>query len=307
MNAESLAQKIELCPIDPPQLMIETQEGVETLALSGRTIWTFGRSKKNTVRLNDPNASRIHAQLAIYPDNTFYFIDLKSRNGTFINDEPVTTPQRLNHGDRICIGDTTLVFEHFLESGLDQTPSDAHPTVLMLHASSAQALFWQELLVFQNVSVLKEMSVPEFKQQIDLIEHSETSSPKVLLIDVRAYEGDCYQFCRWVCQKYSQYQIFLTDSKRNIVSGLERQVAIKNGAVNQFPAMSRRDLVLNSAEVLRQVNEVLQVLETKLIEKEELLSILRTNKILKDWHASDIEPVQLPNKAMAYPSTSSKI
>jgi pSer/pThr/pTyr-binding forkhead associated (FHA) protein len=266
--------------------MIHGNGAVETLTLSGRTIWTFGRDKKSTVQLNDPNASRVHAQLAIYPDNTCHFVDLKSRNGTYINNEIATSPTLLKHGDRISIGNTTLVFKNPLKPILPKASKGSNLQVLMLHASAAQAAFWQEILAFQGVSVLQEVSVTEFRYQIDLNEGAH-KDPKVLLIDVRAHEGDCYQLCRWIRQKYPQHQTFLLDSKRSTVSALERQVAIKNGAINQFPAMSRRDLVLNSTEVLRQVNEVLAVLEAELIEKEELLSILRTNKILKDWHAAE--------------------
>lgn len=283
MNLESLDQKNTLHPIEPPQLTIHGNGSVETLMLSGRTIWTFGRGKKSTVQLDDPNASRIHAQLAIYPDNSCYFVDLKSRNGTLINDEAALIPKLLKHGDRISIGNTVMVFEKPSTASEDQ--------VLMLHASAAQAAFWQEILAFQGISILKEISVSEFKRQIDL-NAALDKSPKVLLIDVRAYQGDCYQFCRWIRQKHPQHQTFLLDSKRNSISNLERQVAIKNGAVNQFPAMSRRDLVLNSTEVLRQVNEVLQVLNATLIEKEELLSILRTNKTLMDWHSAENHNLQ---------------
>jgi pSer/pThr/pTyr-binding forkhead associated (FHA) protein len=284
MNPESLDQKNTLHPIEPPQLIIHGNGSVETLTLSERTIWTFGRGKKSTVQLDDPNASRIHAQLAIYPDNSCYFVDLKSRNGTLINDEAALTPKLLKHGDRISIGNTVMVFEKPSAVSEDQ--------VLMLHASAAQAAFWHEILAFQGISVLKEISVSEFKRQLDLNAASD-KSPKVLLIDVRAHQGDCYQFCRWIRQKHPQHQTFLLDSKRQTVSNLERQVAIKNGAVNQFPAMSRRDLVLNSTEVLRQVNEVLQVLEAKLIEKDELLSILRTNKTLMDWHSAENHSLQV--------------
>jgi pSer/pThr/pTyr-binding forkhead associated (FHA) protein len=292
MNSESLGQNTKMNPVAPPQLIMYVNGNVETLALAGRTVWTFGRSKKSTVQIDDPNASRVHAQLAIYPDSSCYFVDLKSRNGTFLNGEPAVTPKLLNHGDRISIGNTVLVFENPLESGLKKAPDCSKNQVLMLHASAAQAVFWQEILAFQGISVSKEISVSEFKRQIDLNAASDNLS-KVLLIDVRAYQGDCYQFCRWIRQHHPQHQTFLLDSKRRTVSSLERQVAIKNGAINQFPAMSRRDLVLNSTEVLRQVNEVLQVLETELIEKEELLSILRTNKILKDWHAAEVHDRQL--------------
>jgi pSer/pThr/pTyr-binding forkhead associated (FHA) protein len=292
MNAEYPGQTTILNPIAPPKLFIKVNESVETLTLTGRTVWTFGRGKKSTVQLDDPNASRVHAQLAIYPDNSCYFVDLKSRNGTLINGEPAVTPKLLNHGDRISIGNTVMVFEKPLQYGLEKISACSEAQVFMLHASAAQAVFWQEILAFQGIKVSKEISVSGFKRQIDLNAASDNLS-KVLLIDVRAYEGDCYQFCRWLRQKHPQHQTFLVDSKRRTVSGLERQVAIKNGAMNQFPAMSRRDLVLNSTEVLRQVNEVLQVLETKLIEKEELLSILRTNKILKDWHAAESQDMQL--------------
>lgn len=283
MNSESLDQKNTVHPIEPPQLIIHGNGSVETLTLSGRTIWTFGRGKKSTVQLDDPNASRVHAQLAIYTDNSCHFVDLKSRNGTLINDEVSITPKLLKHGDRISIGNTVMVFKKISSCAKDQ--------VLMLHASAAQAAFWQEILAFQGVSVLKEISVSEFKRQIDLNADSD-KSPKVLLIDVRAHQGDCYQFCRWIRQRHPQHQTFLLDSKRNTVSSLERQVAIKNGALNQFPAMSRRDLVLNSTEVLRQVNEVLEALKAKLIEKEELLSILRTNKTLMDWHSAESHSLQ---------------
>lgn len=269
-----------------PQLIIHNNESVEILTLSGMTIWTFGRSKENTVQIHDQMASRIHAQLEIHQNNQYVFIDLDSRNGTLINDEPITQTQLLKDGDRICIGNTVLVFEQPLEHSSEKDSSGSNKQVLMLHASAAQTAFWQEMLAFRGVSIVKEGSVPEFKKQIDLDAASSPETlPKVLLMDVRAYQGDCYQLCRWIRQKYSQYQIFLTDSKRRTLSALERQVAIKNGAMNQFPAMSRRDLVLNSAEVLRQVNEVLQALDSKLIEQEELLFILRTNDVLKDWHS----------------------
>ena len=135
---------------------------VETLTLAGRTIWTFGRSKKSTVQLDDPNASRIHGQLAIYPNNNCYFIDLKSRNGTLVNGEPATTPKLLNHGDRISIGNTTLIFEKPLKHKVAKVVSDAEAKVFMLHASSAQAVFWQEILAFQGIAVLKDISVSDF-------------------------------------------------------------------------------------------------------------------------------------------------
>lgn len=235
-------------------------------------------------------ASRIHAQLEVHENIHCYFVDLNSRNGTLINDRPIVNPQLLKHGDRISIGDTVLVFEQLLEHKIEEPPVRPRQQVLMLHESAAQFAFWQEILAFQGVTVLRQETPQALKQQIDLDPISDTS--KVLLIDVRAYPGDCYQFCRWLRQKYPQYQIFLLDSKRRVVSDLERQVAIKNGALNQFAATTRRDLVLNSAEVLKQVNEVLEALNCESIEKQELLFLLRTNENLKEWHSAENVEIQ---------------
>lgn len=287
---KTVNQRIEVNPTHSSRLIIHTKGGVETLTLSNRTLWTFGRSKENTVQIQDLMASRIHAQLEVHENIHCYFVDLNSRNGTLINDRPIVNPQLLKHGDRISIGDTVLVFEQLLEHKIEEPPVRPRQQVLMLHESAAQFAFWQEILAFQGVTVLRQETPQALKQQIDLDPISDTS--KVLLIDVRAYPGDCYQFCRWLRQKYPQYQIFLLDSKRRVVSDLERQVAIKNGALNQFVATTRRDLVLNSTEVLKQVNEVLGALNCESIEKEELLLLLRTNENLKEWHSAENVEIQ---------------
>jgi pSer/pThr/pTyr-binding forkhead associated (FHA) protein len=269
-----------------PKIRIHSGESVTTISLSEQTIWTFGRSKENTVQLKDLMASRIHAQLEIHDDDRYYFVDLGSSNGTLINDELLSQTQCLNHGDRISIGNTLLVFEKEFGQDLGESSISPKQQVLMLHASAAQAAFWQAILDFKRIPALKEDTLQRFKDQVDSIDASDTA-PKVLLIDTQAYQGDCYQFCRWLQQKHPNYQIFLTDSKRSKVSSLERQVAIKNGALNQFSAMSRRDLVLNTAEVLEQVNEVLQALECKFLEKEEMLYLLRMNNGLKAWYSNE--------------------
>jgi len=42
--------------------------------------------------------------------------DLRSRNGTFLGDDPVTTPRRLRDGDEIRLG-TVIVTFHRLSDG----------------------------------------------------------------------------------------------------------------------------------------------------------------------------------------------
>jgi sigma-B regulation protein RsbU (phosphoserine phosphatase) len=70
---------------------------------------TIGRSRQNDVSLPDSWLSRQHAEVRLEPDG-FYLCDLGSKNGTLLNESPVTSPQLLREGDQIRLGDHILVF-----------------------------------------------------------------------------------------------------------------------------------------------------------------------------------------------------
>jgi len=71
---------------------------------------SIGRSGEADIRLEDRYASGIHAR--VYPAaGRFYLEDMRSTNGTLLNDSPVTGEVELADGDRIAIGDTELRFE----------------------------------------------------------------------------------------------------------------------------------------------------------------------------------------------------
>jgi pSer/pThr/pTyr-binding forkhead associated (FHA) protein len=68
----------------------------------------IGRALDNDIVIEDPRASRYHAQIAIRGGRV-YLKDLQSSNGTLVNDEPIEEFVLVN-GDLICIGDTELIF-----------------------------------------------------------------------------------------------------------------------------------------------------------------------------------------------------
>ena len=69
------------------------QEPLEIEIKSG--LITLGRAPDNTIPLvSDSNVSRYHAEIERRGDN-FYLVDLNSRNGTFINEEPIEGERRL--------------------------------------------------------------------------------------------------------------------------------------------------------------------------------------------------------------------
>ncbi|MFC1588101.1 HD domain-containing phosphohydrolase [Planctomycetota bacterium] len=70
---------------------------------------TIGRDQTDGIRIKDQGASRQHAE--IFRIGELFFIrDLDSKNGTFLNEEPITE-QALQVGDKIRVGATVFVFE----------------------------------------------------------------------------------------------------------------------------------------------------------------------------------------------------
>jgi len=69
----------------------------------------IGRDAENDIRLENPAVSRRHARI-YRQEGVFYIEDLKSTNGTSVNDRAVGWKTALNHNDRITIGKHTLVF-----------------------------------------------------------------------------------------------------------------------------------------------------------------------------------------------------
>ncbi len=70
---------------------------------------TIGRLPESAVTINDPNASRRHAELR-RAGNDVFVVDLNSTNGTRVNGAAVRE-RKLNDGDEIVIGTTVLRFE----------------------------------------------------------------------------------------------------------------------------------------------------------------------------------------------------
>ncbi len=68
-----------------------------------------GRDTQNAIRLHDTEVSRKHAEF-VATANGYTLRDVGSANGTFVNNQRVGEPVVLQAGDRIQIGQTTLVY-----------------------------------------------------------------------------------------------------------------------------------------------------------------------------------------------------
>lgn len=111
---------------------------------ASHALTTIGRALDNSICLaDDSNVSRYHAEIELRRDG-FYLTDLGSSNGTSVNDEAIFGTRKLQDGDRILCGGTSLIEFFQLDSqsphAQSQRPrpprpaSDSHSSS---HASAA--------------------------------------------------------------------------------------------------------------------------------------------------------------------------
>ncbi len=81
----------------PPRLL-EIQTGT----------YSFGRSKMNSVPLNDDFVSRMHFNIIQYPNKDVVLEDFASKNGTLINGQRVNGVAPLHVHDEIKVGNTVI-------------------------------------------------------------------------------------------------------------------------------------------------------------------------------------------------------
>lgn len=103
---------------------------------------TIGRSPSCTIALEDAKVSRKHVEL-IVEDGQARVRDLGSRNGTQVNGEKLEAESTLLPGDRLQVGDSTIVFEPSARASLSdrEAAGEAHasPVEELIPATGAVA------------------------------------------------------------------------------------------------------------------------------------------------------------------------
>src|SRR5687767_7100530 len=67
--------------------------------------------RKGRLRIDDRQISRQHARV-VRRDDAWYVEDLGSKNGTYVNQVRVARTERVNPGDTIRIGSTSMIVRH---------------------------------------------------------------------------------------------------------------------------------------------------------------------------------------------------
>lgn len=71
---------------------------------------TIGRATNASICLNDPQASRLHCEIA-YEGERVTVTDAGSAGGTWVNGVQIQAPQDIQPGDVIVVGKTYLTFQ----------------------------------------------------------------------------------------------------------------------------------------------------------------------------------------------------
>lgn len=98
---------------------------------------TIGRAHDADIPLDDSQVSRTHAILERVGEEWTLVDDGLSRNGSFVNAARVLGRRRLTDGDRVCVGETELIYHGASQPPADLTESP-EKTPTSLHLSETQ-------------------------------------------------------------------------------------------------------------------------------------------------------------------------
>jgi two-component system response regulator AtoC len=120
-------------------LLVVGRDSYATYNLPASGSLTIGRGESNTVRIDDPLASRAHACLHVQLDAGMSFEDLGSVNGTRIKDQPIQRGERvvIRIGDTIQIGASVLIVQRRTAPVEELRPETLRDTGLATEAGPA--------------------------------------------------------------------------------------------------------------------------------------------------------------------------
>ena len=111
-----------------PFLVLRDGDGTQRIAAlrSHAASLVIGRDRASDISVSwDDRVSRTHAQLTRIGASWSIEDHGLSRNGTFVNEERLVDRRRLNHGDVIRVGHTTILFRDPAPSDVDVTAPES--------------------------------------------------------------------------------------------------------------------------------------------------------------------------------------
>jgi diguanylate cyclase (GGDEF)-like protein len=192
-----------------PRLLIRSGDGFYQMMMMGRSDWSVGRATDCSIVLPDRMVSRTHAMiLQVARSDQFFWVDLGSRNGSFINFQPVNAPTLLQDGDLIRVGNR-LEMQFMMAAAARPVDCDAL-TVLMQQPPLLYGLLWREVLMALKVQVFWLPSDVSLVPALRLMQAADFPLPQLLLLDVMTLDDDFIPFFEAVSISFDSIPILLT-------------------------------------------------------------------------------------------------
>lgn len=182
-----------------------------------KTVLTVGRDKGSDIVLIDLMISRNHAVIRRIGNNDYYLIDGGSSNGSYVNQQRVTTPKLLRDGDHITIGEVEFLFEQDSQIievvdkiSLQETLVDHNPEIKRITILVADIRGFTSLSENVPIRTLTRMMNTWFNEVSDVIIANQGTVDKFI--------GDCV-FARWEAHE---------DEQSTVINALVAAEAINN-------------------------------------------------------------------------------
>ncbi|OVE78052.1 hypothetical protein BVX99_00720 [bacterium F16] len=207
---------------------------------------TIGRDKSNSFHIQDNLASRSHALIRRIGSEQYYLLDGGSRNGSFLNDQRVTTPTLLRNDDKIVIGDTTMIFiqefEEEAENTIEDDATDLGETISFVRNDiRSVTILVADIRGYTTISehieikVLSKLMSKWFYEVQNIVERNGGRVDKFIgdcvmaLWDRQTNPEDMVTSCLRAAQEIHKLTAELGQSQKNLPGGLKIGVGINTG------------------------------------------------------------------------------
>ena len=154
---------------DAHVLVRDPANGPMLTPLTPGDVLSLGRAPGNTIVLHDERASRNHAEIRINEDGKWFIQDLKSRNGTTVGANEITSEHTLIDGDTIQIGSITILFSEGPPPSLSEANENDTDGTGITGEMSAEIAEWHSTIRYRR----------NRSRLLDDIRESARTAPKV--------------------------------------------------------------------------------------------------------------------------------
>lgn len=125
-------------------------------------------------------------------------------------------------------------------------------SALVAYIDRNEGLLWQAILKLQGIDAV-------FKPSLDNVyDYLKVNTPNILLMNINANSNNVLisgTVCRWCQSNLRGIKIFLINPYKLEISDLERRWAIRRGAIDMLPQLTRQNAMQSIKEVLNSVEK----------------------------------------------------